>query len=317
MKKIFFYISLVILLLSYQVSLFAQEEMETDNQNTDVNITTDDEPQSGNKKLKRYLTYGTIFGSFAATYYYGATAWEWGGQDFRWADEGWFGADTDSGGIDKIGHMWAHYVLQRGFNNLFEYTLEDKTEALIVSTATAATIGLLIELGDGTSGKYGFSHEDLVIDWAGVALGAFLESFPVADEFIGFTWEYWPTDEFLDETGRKRFHVTSDYSGHKYMINFKLAGFRAIGWDIPEFMRYIMLDFGYYTRGYTSYEEPGTEKTRHPYFGISLNMIEVVRDMFDDRDSMLCKGLQQPFKYMHAPIGYEADYNLRSDNYSD
>jgi hypothetical protein len=100
------------------------------------------------------------------------------------------------------------------------------------------------------------------------------------------------------------------------MINFKLAGFKYIGFDIPEFMRYIMLDFGYYTRGYTSFDDPGREKTRHPYVGISLNMIEVVRDMFDEsnRDGRLCKALQQPFKYMHVPVGYELDKTLHSDN---
>jgi len=315
MKRLLFSIFLVLLLI--QAPLFSQESSEVNNQNANLETDNGNTGKSEYYTLKRNLTYGTIFGSFVATYIYGADAWDWGGSDYRWAHEGWFGADTDSGGIDKVGHMWAHYVLQRGFNNLFEYTLEDKKEALIVSTATAASIGLIIEIGDGTSGKYGFSYEDLVFDWLGVGLGTFLEAFPTADEFIGFTWEYWPTDNFLDESkGRKKLHVTSDYSGHKYMINFKLAGFKYIGFDIPEFMRYIMLDFGYYTRGYTSFDDPGREKTRHPYVGISLNMIEVVRDMFDEsnRDGRLCKALQQPFKYMHVPVGYELDKTLHSDN---
>lgn len=319
MKKFLISFSLIILMLQFQVPLFSQGGAEISNQNTNQETSTADTGKSEYSSLKRNLTYGTIFGSFALTYYYGAEAWDWGEGGWKWGNEGWFGAETDSGGIDKVGHMWAHYVLQRGFNNLFEYTLENKTEALIVSTATAATVGLLIECGDATSSDWGFSPQDLLFDWLGVGLGTFLEAYPAADEFIGFTWEYWPTDNFLDEAkGRKKAHVTGDYSGHKYMINFKLAGFRAIGYDIPEFMRYIMIDFGYYTRGYTNYEDPGREKTRHPYIGISLNMIEVVRDMFDesDRNSRLCKGLQQPFKYMHAPVGYELDRTLHSRNYN-
>ncbi len=259
---------------------------------------------------KSYITYGSIFTSFACTYAYGSEAWDWGENNFKWGSEGWFGADTPSGGIDKVGHFWTHYVLQRGFNNIFEWSLGSKSEALWMSAATAGGIGLLIEFGDGTSSKYGFAYEDLVADWLGVALGVLLEAYPEVDAFVGFTWEYWPTDQFLDESdGRKKLHVTSDYSGHRYMFNFKLAGFKAIGWDIPEFMRYVSLDFGYYTRGYTPYDETGTDKTRTLYAGVSLNMMEVVKDCFEpeNREGRLCKGLQQPFKYIHLPIGYNVE----------
>ncbi|HOV09940.1 MAG TPA: DUF2279 domain-containing protein [Spirochaetota bacterium] len=304
--------------LTISFPLLAQE---ANLENNAINDSSDSATvtYSENRDFKRKATYWTIAGSFALVYYYGAEAWDWGEGGFRWGDEGWFGANTPSGGMDKLGHMWAHYAVMRGFNNLFEYTLEDKKEALILSTSTAAAIGLLIELGDGTSSSWGFSYQDLIFDWLGVGLGVVLEAFPVADEFIGFTWEYWPTDNFLHESkGRKKFHVTGDYSGHKYMINFKLAGFKAIGWDIPEFLRYIMIDFGYYTRGYTDYEDPGTEKTRHPYIGISINFMEIVKDFFDEKDqnSRLCKGLQQPFKYMHVPVGYEAQKTLHSGNYN-
>jgi hypothetical protein len=155
MNRLFFSFFLVLLLI--QGPLFSQENAEINNQSTNQETTEGNAGKSEYYTLKRNLTYGAIIGSFAVTYIYGSDAWDWGGMDYRWAHEGWFGADTDSGGIDKIGHMWAHYVVQRGFNNLFEYTLEDKKEALIVSTATAASVGLLIEIGDGTSGKYGFS----------------------------------------------------------------------------------------------------------------------------------------------------------------
>lgn len=319
MKKILISFFLVVSMLHFQLPLFSQQGAVINNQNNTTNNTISVNPETeDDKQFKRYATYGTIIGSFAVTYYYGAQAWDWGEGGWKWGDEGWFGADTPSGGADKLGHMWSMYVLQRGFTNLFEYTLENDTEALIVATVTSASIGLLIECGDATSSSWGFSPQDLVFDWMGTSLGAVLEYFPTADAFIGYSWEYWPTKDFLEESkGRKKVHVTGDYSGHKYMINFKLAGFKYIGWDIPEFMRYIMLDFGYYTRGYTDYEDPGTEMTRHPYFGVSVNMMEVVKDFFDDsnQNSRLCVGLQQPFKYMHVPLGYEWDYTLHSGKY--
>ena len=281
----------------------------------DTNINNSAETDDSGSDYKRYLTYGTVITSFALTYYYGAEAWGWGENDFKFGNEGWFGQETDSGGIDKVGHMWIHYALQRGFNNLFEWTLGNENEALLLSSFTAGGIGLAIELGDGTSSAWGFAYQDLIADWTGVALGALLEAYPKADAFIGFTWEYWPTETFLEESeGRKKAHVTSDYSGHKYMINFKLAGFTNLGWDMPEFLRYVSLDFGYYTRGYTDYEKLGAEKTRTLYTGISLNMMEVVKDFFEpeNRESRLCKGLQQPFKYLHVPIGYNIEKTLRA-----
>jgi hypothetical protein len=36
---------------------------------------------------------------------------------------------------------------------------------------------------------------------------------------------------------------------------------------------------------------------------VSVNMMEVVKDFFTDKESFACRALQQPFKYYHVPVG--------------
>ncbi len=307
--KIFAVLMLAAFVVSGSPAVFAQDqEAASDQQNEIQNDNVQQNNLSGEEAGKsNWVTYSIVAGSILGTYAYGAEVWSWGENDWRWADEGWFGENTDSGGSDKVGHLYAHYLGQRALNNIFEWSLGNKESALWCSVATTTAVGLFIEVGDATSGKYGFSYEDLVSDIVGIAAGALLETYPVADEFIGISWDYWPTDGFQEQTeGRKKLHMTSDYGGAKVLLNFKLAGFNAIGWDIPEFMRYIMLDVGYYARGYTKYDRDDREKERDIYVGVSLNFIEVVRDLFDgsSRNGRLSKAMQQPFKYYHVPVGY-------------
>ena len=311
--------------LFYSVNLSAQTDDSTTSEQSSVihsfieqNTVVSSAAEKTNEAYKPIIAYSAVGLLFAGTLLYGLEAWDWGDQkEFRWAHEGFFGKSTDSGGADKVGHMYAHYVVQRGFYNFFEWANFSRTECLWWSVGVATGIGTIIEVGDGFTGRYGYSWEDWTADVTGVALGAALEHFPTVDEFVSLSIGYKPTQGFKDDTkGRKRLHITGDYSGHKVMLNFKLAGFKAIGYNIPEFMRYIMIDVGYYTRGYTDYDTyAGTDskKTRHPYIGISLNFMEVVKDFFSEekRSSLLCRGLQQPFKYYHVPVGHDWDYTLK------
>ena len=85
-----------------------------------------------------------------------------------------------------------------------------------------------------------------------------------------------------------------------------------MGYNIPEFMRYIQLDLGYYTREYTDYDlaaNASPEPQRHWFFGASVNMREVTRDIF--RNNKKAGWLaEQPFKYYHIPIGYTSERSI-------
>lgn len=257
--------------------------------------------------FKKGMRYSILIGFPVVHAAFGVLVWDWGESgDWKWGKERWFQGDTDSGGADKTGHFFAHYTVTRIAYSFFSYTEKNQNMALAYSAFTGATVGLLIEVGDAYTGKYGFSYEDLVVDLIGVASAVVLDKYPVADEFIGITGTYWPSKAFRKYDNKNIGNFAGDYSGWKYLLNFKLAGFKYLGFNIPEFMRYIQLDVAYYTRNYTNYDQaysPGKEAKRHWSFGASVNMREVTRDIFKNYKTAGWVA-EQPFKYYHIPLGY-------------
>ncbi|MDY6967941.1 MAG: DUF2279 domain-containing protein [Spirochaetota bacterium] len=248
------------------------------------------------------------------TFIFGSKIWDWGGSDhWKWADEGWFEHDTDSGGADKIGHFFSHYTMTRIFYSIFNYTDKDTSMEWFYTIILTCTVGALIEVGDAYSGKYGFSYQDLIADYIGIAIASFLEIFPTIDKCIGFSVEYQPTKGFREYNDKYILNCVSDYSGWKYMMNFKLSALKHLGLEGYDFLRYIMFDLGYYTKGYTKYDkhENLTDHRRYWFMGISVNMMEVVSDFHSDKGSTFHWLTQQPFKYYHVPVGYK--YNNTFD----
>jgi hypothetical protein len=241
---------------------------------------------------------------------FGMKVWDWGeSHEPRIGNEGWFGQDTSFGGADKAGHLYAHYVVERMLFTVYDHLDSRPNEALIFSTTMSCIVGLMIELGDMYTSQYGFSFEDLIADYVGVFAGALLDYSPIADSFFGLTVTYVPTDAYLkNERGWLRaFQWVNDYSGFTYLMHLKLAGFKNIGIDIPEFLRYIQLDAGYYTRGMSAYDQienrTRDDDRRYLYCGISINFAEIVKDFYDDDRSVACRVSQIPFRYYTIPSG--------------
>ncbi len=269
--------------------------------------------EPGQETHKAIIRYGTLIGLPITTILYGSNAWGWGqNHSWQWGNERWFKRSTDSGGADKVGHGYSHYVLQRIAYATFDYTENGAPTKWTYSLFTSITIGTMVEIGDAFSGHYGFSYEDLIADYLGIAIGAALDRYPVLDAFFGISAEYVPSKGLREDPSKGYLDAASDYSGYKVMMNFKLAGFRYIGWDVPEFFRYIMLDAGYYTRGYTPQDRyiGITEKKRYWFVGISINFVEVIKDLYKDKESRLCWLSQQPFKYYHVPVGYKYEKSI-------
>jgi len=259
--------------------------------------------------FKAGMRYSILIGIPLIHLVYGFSNWNWGEEDdWMWAHERWFQADTDSGGADKAGHFFAHYTVSRISYSIFSYTEQSRSRALFYSAFTAALVGTMIEFGDAYTGEYGFSPEDLTADYLGIAAAYLLDRYPVLDEFIGITEFYWPSEGFKDDKDKTFMNFAGDYSGAKWMVNFKLAGFEYIGFDIPEFMRYIQLDAGYYTRDYTEYDNR-VNPQRYLFVGVSVNMREVARDLFPGNRKAGWVA-EQPFKYYHVPVDYEKPNEL-------
>jgi hypothetical protein len=305
----FKYIALIItLLIFFQGTAFSQEDETRDGNDSD-DITLND-TQHNNKD---FIRYSILFGSMPVTFLFGIKAWDWGSRhEFKSEREGWFGQDTSAGGSDKVGHFYAHYLIQRFVFFVFDYTEDGGSQKYTYSILTTTIIGTTIEIGDGWSSLYGFSYEDLVVDLAGVFVGALLDYFPLLDAFIGFSVDYVPSSNYIKYYKK---HETvplgwvTDYSGFRYMMNFKLAGFRYLGFKTPEFLRYITLDLGYFTRDFSAYDGEFTARSklnprRNWYFGVSLNFAELMRDFYTEKKGTLYTLTTTPFEYYHIPVGY-------------
>ncbi len=261
---------------------------------------------------KKIIRYSTSIGIPALTYFFAIAAWGWGDRDsWKWADERWFQEDTYQGGFDKTAHVFSHYLVMRASYNIFNYTENGESSKWFYSIGLTSLIGLGIEVGDSHAGENGFCYQDLIADAVGITLGALLEAYPVADKFIGYSAEYIPTQYFRDRPG-EMWLFPDDYSGWKFMLNFKLAGFEYIGIKIPDFLRFVMIDVGFYARGYSKYDNHyrEMESKRYWFIGVSVNMMEIINQMFDRKPSLENSALQQPFKYYHLPIGYKYDTRI-------
>lgn len=107
--------------------------------------------------------FGLAAGAFTA---WGVTKWDWFKYSPKFKQEGWFGADTHAGGADKTGHLYMSYLLTEGM--LWDFKRKQVTNPEDKAALAALGAMTLIEVGDATSSKYGFSGEDLIADAVGV-----------------------------------------------------------------------------------------------------------------------------------------------------
>lgn len=248
---------------------------------------------------------------------YGLSSWGWTKRDYwKWSNEGWFGHSTPFGGYDKIGHIFSHYTAMRLGCSVYNYTEHGSNYRFLYSSLLTLLMGVSIEIGDAYSG-YGFSYHDIIFDCIGILIGGLLEAFPKADAFVSLSWEYWPSSALLKHPENAALFI-DDYGGAKILANIKLAGFREVGLDMPDFMRYIMIDVGYGVKGYTSLERHDARehfrlpfRSQNIYVGISVNFVEVVKDFFKDPGILGCRITQQVFKYYHVPAGYKHRFTIK------
>ncbi len=192
---------------------------------------------------------------------WGFKYWSWGEESFHFRGEDWFEEESDTGGSDKTGHFYMTYLLSR----VMASRMQDRGWSLEEASLWGALSGMLsmtlLEVGDGTS-AYGFSKEDLIADALGATLSYLLRANPRADDFIDVRLEYLPTSNYLEGGDN-----TTDYSGMKHLLAFKVAGFESLKhsyWGLLEFQ------VGYYARGYRTID---TEvPSQHLYAGVGISL---------------------------------------------
>ena len=197
---------------------------------------------------------------------YGAAKWWDDGftGDFRTVNEGWFGQNTEYGGADKLGHAFSAYVGTRVVTRAFEALGNEPAPAQRLAAWSTLAVMLGIEVLDGYSKRYSFSWEDAAMNVVGVGLGYLMERNRDVDNLLDFRLLYKKSGSNFDPAG--------DYSGQTYLLVAKASGVPALQGN--SVLRYFELAAGYGTRGYES--PPGVERKRNLYFGVSVNLSEVL-----------------------------------------
>lgn len=236
------------------------------------------------------LESGAAFAGMTAL---GLRSWNWGSSNtFKVNAEGWFGTDTGSGGIDKLGHGFTSYAITNVIANRLLREGRSPQRAGLSAALTAQAIMLYVETFDGFSKDHGFSKEDLAFNAMGSALAYGRTVYPGLSETLDFRMEYLPS-------GYKGFRPFSDYAGQKFLFALKLGGFRAFS---ASPLRYVELQAGYYARGFSKPEaDDGIGKSRSGFVGVGLNLNELFLGPDKKNDSNLINGGRLFFEHIQLP----------------
>ena len=218
---------------------------------------------------------------------WGVTKWDWFKYPPVFKNEGWVGPDTHAGGADKTGHLYTSYLLTEGL--LWDFKRQQVNNPEDKAALAAMGAMTLIEIGDATSSKYGFSGEDLVSDALGVGASWWLSKNPEWGDRIDLRMEYWPSPGFSG-----KYDAAADYSGMKHLVAIKGDGFQRLK-GTP--LEYLELQAGYYTRGFRTYDKGHWDKPeRHTYVGVGLNLPRIFGK--DTVAGTLFKYYQPPHTYV-------------------
>jgi len=308
--KSFTSVSFLIAVLLSATSVTAQEAVKPGSSDTNKVVLSEDSSTKSDITAKDITRWTILGGTIPIVSLFGLKTWDWGDRHTPYSKrEGFFGEGTSFGGSDKGGHFMAHYMVERAVYNIFDWTEDGQDQKWAYSIGTTMMVGLFIEVGDAYTSAYGFSYEDIVADYAGILVGAALEYSPLLKGFISFSIGYIPSAGYRDGYSKQShlkwgLDVVNDYSGLQYMMNFKVAGFKNLGFDVPLALRLVSIDFGYYTKGYTRYDSGRYPdgKERDIFVGISINSAQLLSELWPDSRRNLAYTVSHTIlDYYHPP----------------
>jgi Predicted periplasmic lipoprotein (DUF2279) len=259
--------------------------------------TPDIGPYSAGTFYDQTKTIGwDLVAMFALNTDYGATNWGWGSSPFHFYDEGFFGRDTYALGMDKLGHAYTSYMISEYFTQRIAHSNDNRAGAALTGAIWGLGVQTMVEVLDGFSGDYGFSKQDYIANMAGAGFSLLRSTVPGMAEKVDFRMEYKPS-------GIEGFSPVSDYSGQKYLLAIKLAGFEQFE-DTP--LRFVELQAGYFARGSLEAERlAGAELRRVPYFAVGVNLSELLNATPIGK-TIPGKAANRLFEYVQMPYTYAA-----------
>lgn len=210
---------------------------------------------------------------------WGIVNWDYFTNSPKATSEDWFQNNTDTGGADKVGHMYTSYVATHGLSYLYETWCMKKDDAALYGALSSLAILGYMEVGDSFS-TYGFSNEDFIANSVGSLLGYYLYTNPDMASKIDFRWEYGIHPNHND--------FVTDYENSKYLFALKLNGFEYFR---KTFLKHFELQVGYYSRGF---DDPLETKERNLFYGIGLNLTDLFRRHSYRKTATVLKYIQIP-----------------------
>ncbi len=237
----------------------------------------------------------------------GIANWDWGSSPFHFKSEGWFGRNTSNLGMDKLGHAYSSYVLTEFFTDGIDASGGSARTKSYTAGILAMGLMTYIEVFDGYSKEHGFSPEDLTVDLAGTLFSIARRSIPGMREKVDFRLLYKPSSSTFkslscfprphcDKDGETDRSPITDYTGQRYLLAFKLAGFGRLR-ATP--LRLLEVHAGYYARGFTKEEEDRGDPLRRRLFaGVGLNVGEL---LFPRRRSSFARAARSVLEWVQLP----------------
>lgn len=186
-----------------------------------------------------FLTLGTaLYGSSVAGMY---ELWykPYKQSTFHWVDDSkeWLQ-------MDKAGHSYTAYQLNRVISNNFEWSGTDNNYSVIYGSGIAFLGMSTIEVFDGFSSGWGASATDLLADFSGVLIYStqylgWKEERIVPKFSYHFTHYAYLRPEELGSNAAER--LLKDYNGQTYWLSFNASSFL----DIEKLPKWLCLSLGY------------------------------------------------------------------------
>ena len=146
------------------------------------------------KPVRLAIVSGLTLGTVIPVHIYQQNAW-WQGPraPFRFEND-WIYALN----VDKLGHMYAGYLLSRVFRYSLEWSGFSEHTSMFYGSVLGLSYQLYVEVEDGFHRVYGFSPGDAFFNMIGATIPLAQWTFPVLRNFT-LKYSYWPSTGYTNE----------------------------------------------------------------------------------------------------------------------
>lgn len=267
-----------------------------------------DSVQLERKIIKNYTLGSLVFISATDVALYHAWYKDYATGSFHFFDD-----HADWLQIDKVGHSFSAYQIQRASYQYLTRGVEGK-KALWYSSSASLAFLLGIEVMDGFSEGWGASTSDLIANFSGIGLFT-IQQAVFHKQMAQLKWSYSPTHfasyrpNLLGSSGPER--ALKDYNGQTYWLSIGLRNLAPKS-KIPD---WLCVSLGYGASGMLGGSKnpllneqnqvlPNYVRTRQYYLSLDLDLTKIkskytfVRTLF-----FLCNTIKIPFPALRLENG--------------